>query len=334
MGRSFLSFLSFLVFAGAAQGQWRAPTPQEQALDAAAFGGLADALRQQYTDIQGVVLAVGGRVVFSWHRDGAPDTLRDIQSVNKSVLSALVGIAIGEGRIAGIDQPVLALVPEWRGLNADPRAAAITVRHLLTLSAGFAVDDATGTGAPGQPAEAWARPLRHAPGAQFVYDNGSIALLRAVLEKATGMPLPDYARTRLVQPLGMAEPDYRRAGRMRTEDMARLGELFLRRGAWDGRQLLPAEYVDEATRAQSDGGPPVRMPYGLMWWIPGAEGDRRTFMANGFGGQFIWAWPPRGTVAAVHSTVAPASNERGHAIQFILRQVAPAVRQRLQDEAR
>jgi CubicO group peptidase (beta-lactamase class C family) len=333
MARRLLTLL-LLLAAAAVHADWRAASAQEQALDAAAFAGVREALAQQLTDVQAVVVALQGRVVFAWHRDGAPDTLRETQSVNKSALSALVGAAIGEGRIASVDQPVLAILPEWQALNADPRTAAITVRHLLTMSAGFAFEDATGTGAPGRPADGWARPLRHAPGTQFQYDNASVAMLQAVLEKATGMPLPEYARSHLVQPLGMAEPDYRRMLRLRTEDMARLGQLFLQQGQWEGRQLLPADYVAAATAPQNAGGPPVRMPYGYLWWVPGSAGERRTFMANGFGGQYIWAWPPREVVVAVHSDPTRQSNERGHALQLILRHVVPALRQRAAAEPR
>src|SRR5205085_2361551 len=115
--------------------------------------------------------------------------LRDTQSVAKSALSALVGIALRQGRIGSLDAAVVELMPEWRALNADPRAQAITLRHLLSMTAGFAVNDPGGMAAPLPPAQAWARPLRSAPGQAFGYDNSSVVLVTAILEKVTGRPL-------------------------------------------------------------------------------------------------------------------------------------------------
>jgi CubicO group peptidase (beta-lactamase class C family) len=174
--------------------EWRAPSQAEQAQDAIAFEGTDAAIAQQYGDVQSAVVVLRGRVVYEFYRDGAPGTLRDTQSVAKSALSALAGIALGQGRIASLDQPVLALMPEWTQLNGDPRSAAITVRHLLTMTAGFEVNDASGTAPAGRPADAWARPLRSAPGQAFAYDNAIIPMLTAVIEKAAGIPLADYAR--------------------------------------------------------------------------------------------------------------------------------------------
>ncbi|RYZ10528.1 MAG: class C beta-lactamase-related serine hydrolase [Comamonadaceae bacterium] len=299
-----------------AHAQLRVATPQEAALDAAAFERVDQVLAETLTDVQSVVVAVGGRIAYSYHRDGAPERLRDQQSAEKSALSALVGIAIAQGHIAGLDQPVLALVPEWAARNADPRLAAMTLRHLLTLTAGFAVDDLRGPPRRMTAADAWARPLAHTPGERFAYDNAAVTLLVAVLERATGMPLADFARRQLLKPLAMAEPEYAGTLRLRTIDMAKLGELFLRKGRWDGQQLVPADYVAAATQAQAGGGPPVGMPYGLMWWIvpPAGAGN---FMASGWGGQMVWVHPGLDVVVAANSSVTPASQQRGHAVRLL-----------------
>ena len=207
---------------------WReTSTPAEQALDAAAFQGLDAALSTQFTDVQSAVVVLRGRVVYRFYRDGEPEKLRDTQSASKSALSALLGTAIAQGRITSVDQRVVDLVPEWAPLNADPRAATITLRHLLSLTAGFALDSGprtrSGTAAPLPVREAWARPLAADPGQTFAYDNSVTPLLVAVLEKATGMPLADYARQQLVGPMGFAEPSYRGSiVHLRTLDMAKL----------------------------------------------------------------------------------------------------------------
>jgi CubicO group peptidase (beta-lactamase class C family) len=333
MRRSWLLGLALslgLAFAVRAQPatQWRASTPAEQALDASAFKDVDETIRDHLGDVQSAVVVLGGRVVYEFYRDGNPAALRDVQSVAKSALSALTGVALGQGRIASLDQPVVALVPEWATLNSDPRAATITVRHLLTMSAGFEVNDPIGTAGAGRPQDMWARPLRNAPGRVFAYDNALIPMLSAVLEKATGMPLADYARQQLVAPLAFQEPSYQRGLHMRTVDMAKLGHLFLQNGKWAGQQLVPESYVTAATQPQNAGGPPVSMPYGYMWWVVPATGARNTFMASGYAGQFIWVHPPLDLVVAVTSTVSPDSQRRGQALQLIRARLYTAAQKR------
>ena len=337
MGRSCVLWFS-LVFGimSLAQAQspteWRASSAAEQVLDAAAFNAVGATISEHLGDVQSVVVVLRGRVAFEYYRDGAPATLRDVHSVAKSALSALVGIAVGQGRIAGLDQPVLALMPEWVALNSDPRAASITVRHLLTMSAGFEVNDPTGTAAAGRPQDAWARPLRSAPGAAFAYDNTLIPVLSAVLERATGMPLADYARQQLVTPLMFSEPSYGRGLGLRTLDMAKLGQLFLQNGAWGGKQIVPQAFVMAATQPQNAGGLPVSLPYGYMWWVVPSSAPRKSFMAVGFGGQFIWVYPPIDLVIAITSTGSLDSARRGQALQLIRSRLFTAARQRLASE--
>jgi CubicO group peptidase (beta-lactamase class C family) len=280
-----------------------------------AFAQAEQALQQTLTDVDSVAVLLRGRAVYEFYRDASPDKLRDVQSVEKSALSALVGIALANGQLRDLDQPVVSIVPEWTALNADARAREITVRHLVTMTAGFDQKDAVGTPIKLPPAQAWERPLATAPGAKFAYDNSIIPMLGAVLERATGMPLPEYARRFLVEPLGMMNPSYQATLRLRTIDMARLGLLFLQNGTWEGKQLLSPDYVAAATSPQNGGGPPVAFPYGYMWWI--VPGPARTFMASGYAGQVIWVHPPLDLVVAITSTVSPASQRRGHAIQLL-----------------
>lgn len=302
--------------------QLREGTPEEKAADAQAFAAVAEALAQRFTDVQSVVVVRRGRVAYEFYRDGQPERLRDQQSVTKSGLGALVGIALQQGAVKSLDEPVLSLMPEWAPLNTDPRAAAITLRHLLALTPGFQADDPDGIRAPLTPAAAWARPLRAAPGERFAYDNSVPMLAAAVLQKATGMSMEAYALQHLVQPLDMAPPTYRHGlASLRTVDAAKLGQLMLQQGAWGGRRLLPAEFAGAATRAASAGGAPVGLPYGLAWWIsPSGE----SYFASGFGGQLVWVHPPLDLVVAVNSTVSLDSARRGHALRLALDMIFPA----------
>lgn len=306
--------------------EFRQSSPAEKDGDAAAFAEAQQSLEQRLTDIESVIVVGRGRVLYAFHRDGAPDRLRNVQSVEKSALSALVGIALAQGHLAGLDQPVLALMPEWAPLNADPRARDVTLRHLLTLTAGFDLGNAVSNTGKQPPAQGWARPFAAAPGDKFAYDNALVPILGALLEKATGMPLADYARQHLVAPLGMAEPTYQPMLHLRTIDMARLGQLFLDEGRWQGRQVLPAGFVAAATRPQAAGGPPVGMPYGYLWWIVPPEAPRRTFLASGYAGQMIWVHPEAGLVVATTSTVSADSQQRGQAVRLLRTLVAAAER--------
>lgn len=305
---------------------WRSPTPEERRLDAIAFESFDKGITEQLSDVQSVVVVLGGRTVYEYYRDGNPETLRDTQSVTKSALAVLVGTVLQQGKLTSLDQPVLELMPEWRPLNADPRTQAITLRHMLAMTPGFESDDISGTAAPISPAMAWARPLRADPGQQFSYDNSVPAMVSAMLQRATGQPIADLVRERLVAPLAMREPSYARGlVQLRTVDMAKLGYLLLQDGRWADQPLMPPGFAAQIVKAQSAGGPPGGTPYGLSWWVASKD----TFFASGYAGQFIWVHAPMGLVVAVTSTVSPQSQQRAQAMRLIRERIFQAVQKRL-----
>ncbi|MDA7416897.1 serine hydrolase [Xenophilus arseniciresistens] len=327
-----MAALLLAVTAGPTLAQWLASSPQEQALDEIAFSDIRRSLETGLDDVQSLFVASGGRVLFEYHRDGQPDALRDVQSVAKSALSTLVGIALTRGHLASVDQAVLDLMPEWETANMDPRARQITVRHLLTMTAGFDTRVAPTPSADPLSKRLWARPLAHTPGSSFAYDNGAVPILAAVLERAVDMPLPQYAREHLVAPLGMHEPVYGpTSARMRTQDMAKLGQLHLQEGRWNGAQLVAADYIGSATTPRNAGGPPVGLSYGYMWWSAPSQASRPTFLASGFGGQFIWVNPATELVVAGTSTVSPQSAARGQLLRLIRNEVFAAAQKRRKD---
>jgi CubicO group peptidase (beta-lactamase class C family) len=313
----------------ATEAQWRTPTPQEQALDATAFEGIEQAISESFPDVQSVFVALRGRVAFQYYRDGNSESLRDVQSVAKSALSALVGIALRQGRIKSLDQPVVELMPELLPLNADPRSRDITLRHFLTMTTGFQVNDPTGTAPGGRAKDGWARPMASPPGQTFAYDNAGVVILAEVLKTVVGMPVADFARQQLIVPLGMAEPSYQRGLSMRTEDMAKLGQLFLQNGRWGNSQLLGPSFVAEATTARNAGGPPVLLPYGFMWWVVPSKAQRQTFMASGYSGQFVWVYPGLEMVVATTSTVSIEAQRRGEALRLMRTKLYAAAQKRI-----
>ncbi|MDM0109217.1 serine hydrolase [Variovorax sp. J22R24] len=323
-----------LMVAGAALAEampaWRTSTPEEQRLDVAAFKSVDEGIAE-LGDVQSVVVVLQGRTVYEYYRDGNPEALRNTQSVTKSGLALLVGTALQRQQLASLDSPVVDLMPEWRSLNPDPRARAITLTHLLAMTTGFEVDDRSGTAAPLAPVVAWARPIRAEPGQRFAYDNSGPAMVQAILERVTGRPIADLVRDQLVTPLAMREPAYARGmASMRTVDMAKLGHLLLQEGRWADQPVLPAGFVAQVVKPHSAGGPPVGLPYGLFWWTASSA----TYFASGYGGQLIWVHLPLGLVVAVTSTVSSDSAQRGQALKLVRGTIFQAAQRRLAMEGK
>lgn len=328
--RSFTVWLCSMVAATAfaqALPPWRASSPEEQRLDAAAFENIDKGIEQELGDVQSLVVVLNGRTVHEYYRDRNPNALRNTQSVTKSGLALLVGTALKRGQLSSLELPVVELMPEWRVLNPDPRAQTITLRHLLAMTTGFAVDDRSGTAAPLAPASAWARSIQAEPGQRFAYDNSGSPMVQAVLERVTGRPVADLVHEQLVVPLDMREPSYSRGGiaSMRTVDMAKLGYLLLQDGSWAGASLLPPGFVAQMVKPQSSGGPPVNLPYGLFWWVPSSS----TFFASGYSGQLIWVHAPLGLVVAATSTISPDSAQRGQVLKLVRGPIFQAAQKRL-----
>ena len=110
--------------------------------------------------------------------------------------------------------------------------------------------------------------------------------------------------------------------------MAKLGQLFLQNGVWEGRQLLPSSFVSDATAAQNAGGLPVGLSYVYGWWVVPSKAQRQTFLASGYSGQFIWVFPGLELVVAVTSTVSPAVQGRGQALQLMRTRIYDAAQRR------
>jgi CubicO group peptidase (beta-lactamase class C family) len=302
-----------------------APLSAAVAPSDADLGGLSEEIEREFRDLESLVALRDGQPLFEFFRKGtSARELRDLQSVTKAVLSLLVGIAIARGAIKSVDQPVLALL---KGKAKVDRARAtqpgLTVRHLLTMTAGFEGGSARiARSDSDNPHFLMRRPVATRAGSAFRYDNPSSTLLSIVLQSAVGMRAADFARDELFVPLGISRfewaqgPNGHNLGadglRLASEDMAKIGELVLHNGRWHGRQIVPEDFIRAATSPQVPGGPPVGAPFGFLWWTS-AGNDSDAFYAYGYGGQLIWVHRPLDLVVA---TSAPASAEvdaRGHA---------------------
>lgn len=299
------------------------------------FAGLSQTIGADFTDVESVVVVRDNRPLFEYYKAGAgPDAPRDIQSVTKSVVSIAVGTAIGKGVLSSVDQAVPELVGRVATLSERAAKTKLTFRHLLSMTAGYAPTGRVTRNQSDDPVFLLERERVDEPGAKFFYDNHVSNLLTSTLELAIREPLLKFTTENLFAPLAIRTPEwetgpnrhaYGASGlRLRTRDMALLGQLMLEKGSWRGTQLLPAAFVAEATTPHSSGGAPSGQPYGYGWWVRPSTQGVQTYFASGFGGQLIWVHVPLRLVIAVTSEVSGRSNARGQALTLIRNQLFSA----------
>jgi len=272
----------------------------------------AAALADRLSNVDGVETVLVSRQGEVLAERGAPDVPTNVKSASKSLLSALVGIAVEEEIFSSLDQPVAELLPAAFAEAGSREKRRITVRHLLTMTAGL---ESTSGLAYGRwvASDSWVeaalgRPLLDRPGTKFRYSTGNTHLLSAALTEASGRSTLELARTHLLGPAGIAVADWQRGPEgyyfggnnlsMTPRDLLRLGWLYLRAGRAGDRQVVPRAWVEASTRVHSAGWPDRYGQYGFGWWIR----PRHAFMAVGFGGQFLYADPRTGAAVVVIST--------------------------------
>jgi CubicO group peptidase (beta-lactamase class C family) len=235
-------------------------------------------------------------------------------SVAKSFVSALVGIAIEEGYMGSADDPITKYIPELKGPGMDK----VTIRHLLTMSSGLEYSGEGGGGGPlGDDAKTYYAPnLRELaltvepevePGRRWEYNNYHPLLLGMILERVTDRHVATYLSQKIWQPLGMEADgswslDSKEDGFEKMEsgingraiDFAKFGSLYLNRGKWNGKQVVPASWVEESTRMDTTTDPADF--YQDFWWVDVVRPERGRFLARGNYGQFIYVVPDKDLV--------------------------------------
>lgn len=251
------------------------------------------------------------------------ETLHDLRSVTKSVISALVGVASDSGAIPSLDAPLLDYFPEYTDLQV-PERRRITIRHALSMSAGLdwnedlsyadpKNDENVMDGSPDPVRYVLGRPIVAAPGATWRYNGGTTEVLGAILQRATKQSLPDYPRTVLFSPLGITAFEWIGSGkvpsaasglRLRPRDLAKFGSLYLHDGQWNGRQVLPPVWVRESTQRRLTFPGQEARGYGYQWWhtcYPTPSGIVEVPTAVGNGMQRIFVLRAQRTVVTVVS---------------------------------
>jgi CubicO group peptidase (beta-lactamase class C family) len=298
---------------------WPTTTPAEAGF-AADLGNRLDAAlaSDDYQGVHAVVLVRGGKLVYERYLTGddeilgrrkigvvfGPDSLHDVRSISKSVVALLYGAALADGHVPATEAPVVEAFPEYGDLAKDPLRRAITVGHALSMTMGtewseeLPYSDPRNSeremySAPDSLRYALDRPLVAKSGERWTYNGGTTALLGGMIARGTGQRLDAYARDTLFAPLGIEDfewvTDYYRvpyaaAGlRLRPRDLAKLGQLVLQAGRWDGAQVVPAEWIAASTtpRAEAEEG----CGYGYQWWLCETVSGVKVVEGAGYGGQ-------------------------------------------------
>ncbi len=246
------------------------------------------------------------------------DELHDLRSVSKSIVGLIYGIALGEGLVPKPGAPVLASFPDYRDLAADADRQRIKIEHVLTMSMGLAWDESLPYTDPRNSEIAMERaadryrfileqPITRPPGEAWTYSGGATALLGHLVAKGSGQRLGAYASSRLFAPLGIerftwtngmnGEEAAASGLRLRPRDLAAIGQLLLDKGHYGGRQIIPADWVEQALTERSQRSDGLR--YGYQWYLGRDRAGDPWYGAEGNGGQRLIVAPKQQIVIAI-----------------------------------
>ncbi len=322
--------------------EWRTGDPVAAGFDDAAIEALeADIRAGAFPNTHAVLIEHDGVLVFEEYYGGSDerwgdpiperevgrDSLHDLRSISKSVTSALLGIALAEGSEdfeAALSRPVASYLPE---IDVDV-APEVTLHHVLTMTPGFEWNemsvpytDSTNDeirlyNVTDPAAEVLRRPLVHAPGSTWYYSGGTTQLLASIITGLTGRTIDDFARENLCEPLGITRFEWVGPGtwtpdnpaamsglRLTARDLTKIGAIYLNGGRWNGRQVVPEEWVRRSGQRVvaeisewDDGG---LWGYGYQWWVGDLATGQRVVAGVGNGGQRLFVLPDEDLVVTV-----------------------------------
>lgn len=315
--------------------------PSDQQVDARGLLSFLDGVERAGIDLHSLVVVRHGAVVAEgWWEPYRPEGVHLLYSLSKSFTSTAVGIAQAEGLLS-VDDLVLDHFPDEAPAHPSEHLRAMRLRHLLAMASGHEEDTAqrVWAGAPDLVRAFLALPPEHAPGTVFTYNQGCTHTLAVLVTRLSGLSLLDYLRPRLLDPLGIDQalwnlsPDGVEQGysglHATTESVAKLGQLYLQRGVWQGEQLVPESYVEEATRRQVDNrgrnsNPDWQQGYGFQFWR--CRGD--AFRGDGAFGQLCVVMPGRDAVVACTAQTAEMQRE----LDLVWKHVLPALQDDVQPD--
>lgn len=350
---------------------WQVASADSVGLDTNRLANLTQSIRAwPELGVHAILIERNGRLVYEEYFEGfderwgqslgrvkmTAESRHDLRSVTKSVVSALVGIAHGEGKIPSLEEPIVKWFPEYPELNT-PERRRVTLAHALSMTSGFdwneevpytdpRNDEIRMTRDPHPLRYALARAFVNDPGSDFKYNGGLTQVVAAVLVRATKTSVQDYARQKLFEPLGIKDVEWvgDLAGmpaaasglRMRARDLAKFGSLYLNDGKWNGKQVIPRSWIELSTKRQfrfrprtgADAG--GEFGYSYFWWyscFPSAQGLIEARTAVGNGQQRVFVLPTANMVVTIFAgryNDFTTGNSLGRRI--LLEHIIPAVK--------
>lgn len=284
-------------------------TPESQGLSSKAIEAFVRAADQKINTMHSVMIVRHGQVVAEgWWKPQTPETRHVMHSLSKSFTSTAVGLAIAEGKLS-LDDEVLKFFPADAPAESSKNLKAMRVRDLLAMSTGHTSEPKRDLKDPHWVKTFLAHPVQHKPGTFFMYNTSATYMLSAIVQKATGQKVVDYLKPRLFDPLGIIDPQWGESPEgvtlggyglhIRTEDIAKFGQLYLQKGQWQGKPLVPEAWVQQATARQTSNGSNPQSDweqgYGYQFW----RCRHGAYRGDGANGQFCVVLPELDAVIAI-----------------------------------
>ena len=316
----------WLLAAGAAGAQGPLPrsTPEAQGVSSTGVRAYLEAADREVKSMHSFMLVRHGHVVAeAWWKPLTPETAHQLWSLSKSFTSTAVGLAVADGKLK-LEDPVLKFFPEEAPAEVSDHLRAMTVKDLLTMTCGHETEvklSMTDT-------VPWVRaflahPVPHAPGTHFQYNTPGTHMLSAIVRKVTGETVLEYLQPRLFAPLGIDHPEWPASPqgntiggwglKVRTEDIAKFGQLYLQKGQWQGKSLIPAPWVEQASARQVPNAAGRKNPdesdwaqgYGFQFW----RCRHGAYRGDGKDGQFCLVLPEQDAVVAITAETGDMQRE-------------------------
>ncbi len=310
-------------------------TPEAEGVSSAGINSFLDAAAKGKTEFHSIMFLRHGKVIAEgWWNPYKADLTHSLYSTSKSFTAAAVGFALTEKKLS-LDDKVISFFPNDVPATISPNLAALTVKDVLMMSDGQDPDPTSVI----PPKDNWvkeflATPVINKPGTKFLYNSMGTYMLSAIVTKVTGQKIIDYLTPRLFEPLGIKGEDWETSPqgantggwglRLHTEDMAKFGQLYLQKGMWNGKQLLPKEWVEEATtmKIMQDPNAPQSKKDSSDWlqgycyqmWRCRHDGVR----ADGAFGQYIIMLPGEDAVIAITAETPDMQEEINLVWQYLL----------------
>lgn len=307
-----LILCSFSVAANAEEAVLKRATPESTGVPSEAIRQLIETADQKINTMHSVMIVRQQKVIAeAWWAPQTPETKHVMFSLSKSFTSTAMGLVIEEGKVK-LDDPVLKFFPDEAPKEPSANLKVMTVKDLLTMSTGHEQEPKVSASTDSWVKTFLAHPVPHKPGTKFLYNTPATYMCSAIVQKVTGKTVLEYLKPKLFDPLGIKEPTWGTSPQgitlggyglfIRTEDIAKFGQLYLQQGKWNGQQLVPAAWVKQATSKVVENAKDAnkdksdwQQGYGFQFW----QCRHGAYRGDGAAGQFCIVLPEQETVIAI-----------------------------------